>query len=80
MGKMSGKSKKPSKSKGSDKMNTFQPWQDTIPLLAGQQSARSTRPGEQFATAENHRNEKRVPKYLMTYAARLLMVLRITQA
>lgn len=61
-------------------MNTFQPWQDTIPLLAGQQSARSTRPGEHFETRDNRRSEKRVPKYLLTHAARLLMVLRITQA
>jgi hypothetical protein len=58
-------------------MNTFQPWQDTIPLLAGAQSTRSTRPGEHFEESIDQPSEKHARKSLLTYAAQLLMLLRL---
>ena len=61
-------------------MNTFQPWQDTIPMLTGAHIARSTRPGEDFETQERPKSKQRVSKSLLTHAVRLLTVLRIMQA
>jgi hypothetical protein len=61
-------------------MNPFQPWQDTIPLLVGAKSSRSTRPGEDFETQERLKSKQRVSKSLLTHTVRLLTVLRVMQA
>jgi hypothetical protein len=58
-------------------MNPFQPWQDTIPLLAGAKSLRPTRPGEAFETQEQLKNEQRVSKSLLAHAVRLLTLLHL---
>jgi hypothetical protein len=58
-------------------MNPFQPWQDTISLLAGARSIRSARPGERFDTLEKAQKAKRVQKFVQTLATQLLLALRV---
>ncbi|HLU10694.1 MAG TPA: hypothetical protein VK003_13575 [Oceanobacillus sp.] len=53
----------------------FQPWKDTIPLLAGVKSSRMTRPGEDF-----EKREQRDRKSLLAHAVRLLTLLRLMHA
>ena len=59
-------------------MNPFQPWQDTISLLAGASPPRSTRLGEQFETPPKPRRLKRVRTFVHAQAMRLLLIVRVT--
>lgn len=59
-------------------MNTFQPWQDTIPLLAGARPPRRAPLGERFETPEPSHVVRWNRYDIKTLALRVLFVLSFT--
>ena len=58
-------------------MNTFQPWQETIPLLAGARPRRRVPLGERFEAPDPTAPVKQRQNALKSLAARALLVLNL---